>query len=280
MQEIASHEYEVLEQRYVPGLTLDFGAGTDASFCFVSQGAVSDANPAKRFAYRGANLLFFPPNQSRTIAFDEPSLCVIVRVGPALLSRVRLELQDRSPLKIEGWEALWLIRKLQAESLKETESGSLIVEAIILQLLVITARFSRDDRTINTRAWLSNIRKVIEHQFLDEFRLSELAAVAGVHRVHLVREFRKHYGATIGEYIRKLRIDHACQLLGQTNLPLREISYTCRFADQSHFTKQFRKLSGLTPAAYRNLVKGSEIVSRPPIHHEQFGKNAHIRIGV
>jgi len=39
------------------------------------------------------------------------------------------------------------------------------------------------------------------------------------------------------------RIDHACQLLGQTNLPLSEISSTCRFADQSHFTKQFRKLS-------------------------------------
>ena len=124
------------------------------------------------------------------VIFDEPSQCMLVRVGPAMLGRVRLELQDRSPLKIEGWEALWLIRKLQAESLKEADSGSLIVEAIILQLLVITARCSRDERTNSTRAWLSNIRKVIEHQYLNEFRLSELASVAGVHRVHLVREFR------------------------------------------------------------------------------------------
>jgi AraC family transcriptional regulator len=280
MQEIASRDYDISDQRYVPGLTLNLGANSDACFCFVSQGALSEANAAKRFAYRGVNLLFFPPNQSRTVGFDEPSQCLIVRVGPAMLSRVRLELQDRSPLKIEGWEALWLIRKVQAEFLKEADSGSLIVEAIILQLLVITARFSRDERSNSTRAWLSNVRKTIEHQYLDEFRLSELASLAGVHRVHLVREFRKHYGDTIGQYIRKLRIDHACQLLGQTNLTLREISSTCRFADQSHFTKQFRKLSGLTPAAYRNLVKGAEIVSRPPIHHEQFGKNAHVRIGI
>lgn len=279
MQEIASLDYDVSEQRYIPGLTLKFGED-DAYFCFISQGALSDLNPAKRFAYSGVNLLFFPPHQPRSAGFDESSQCLVVRVGPAMLSRVRIELRDRSPLKIEGWEALWLIRKLQAEFPKEADSGSLIVEAIILQLLVITARCSRDERTNSTRAWLSNVRRVIEQQYLDEFRLSDLASLAGVHRVHLVREFRKHYGATIGQYIRKLRIDHACQLLGQTNLPLREISSTCRFADQSHFTKQFRKLSGLTPAAYRNLVKGSEFVSRPSIHHEQFGKNAHVRIGV
>ncbi len=279
MQEIVSRDYDVSDQRYIPGLTLKFGAETDAYFCFVS-GAISDLNPAKRFAYRGANLLFFPPHQPRSAGFDESSQCLVVRVGPAMLSRVRIELQDRSPLKIEGWEALWLIRKLQGEFLKNADSGSLIVEAIILQLLVIAARCSREEHAGNTRAWLSNVRNVIERQYLNEFRLSELASLAGVHRVHLVREFRKHYGATIGQYIRKLRIDHACQLLGQTNLPLSEISSTCRFADQSHFTKQFRKLSGLTPGAYRNLVKGSEIVSRPSIHHEQFGKNAHVRIGV
>src|SRR6266481_4988639 len=85
-------------------------------------------------------------------------------------------------INLEGWEALWLIRKLQAESLKDTDSGSLIVEAIILQLLVITARCSRDEHSNTTRAWLSNVRKVTEHQYLNEFRLSELASVAGVHR--------------------------------------------------------------------------------------------------
>jgi AraC family transcriptional regulator len=279
MQEIASRDYDVSEQRYLPGQTLNFGAETGA-FCFVSEGALSDFNPAKRFAFSGVNLVFFPPNQRRTVAFDESSRCLIIRVGPAMLSRVRVELNDGGPVNVQGWEPLWLIRKLQAEFLKDADSGSLIMEAIVLQLLVITARCSRGELTSSTRAWLSNIRKVIEDQYLNEFRLSELASLAGVHRVHLVREFRKHYGATIGQYIRKLRIDHACQLLGQTNLPLHEISSTCRFADQSHFTKQFRKLSGLTPAAYRNLVKGSEFISRPSIHHEQFGKDAHIRIGV
>jgi AraC family transcriptional regulator len=280
MQEIASRDYDVFEQRYVPGLTANFGVTTDGYFCFVTDGALSDADKSQRFAYSGVNLLFFPPNQARTCGFDESSMCLVVRVGPGMLSRVRLELQDRSPIHIQGWEALWLIRKLQSEFLKESDSGSLIMEAIILQLLVITARCSREEPKSSTRAWLSNIRSVIEDRYLNEFRLSELAALAGVHRVHLVREFRKHYGVTIGQYIRKLRIDHACQLLGQTNLPLREISSTCCFADQSHFTKQFRKLSGLTPAAYRDLVKGAEIVSRPSIHHEQFGKDAHIRVSV
>ena len=119
---------------------------------------------------------------------------------------------------------------------------------------------------------------MIDSQYLSGYRLSELASLAGVHRVHLIREFRKHYGTTIGEHLRKLRIDYAYQLLGQTELPLREIAAVCRFADQSHFSKQFKKLSGLTPAEYRNLFQVSRIESRPPIHNKQFGQDLHIGI--
>ena len=69
--------------------------------------------------------------------------------------------------------------------------------------------------------------------------------------MHLSREFRKHYQSTIGEYIRKRRIEHASHMLANTDTPLSEIALTCGFSDQSHFSGAFRKMTGTTPKRYQ-----------------------------
>ena len=84
-----------------------------------------------------------------------------------------------------------------------------------------------------------------------------LAGIAGVHPVHLSREFHKHFHMTIGEYIRKRRIEHASELLSNSELSMAEIASTCGFSDQSHFCALFKKHSGMTPAKFRDVSSGS-----------------------
>ena len=62
-----------------------------------------------------------------------------------------------------------------------------------------------------------------------------------VHPVHLAQTFRKFYRCTIGDYVRSLRIEFACRQLAATKMPLSEIALLAGFADQSHFTRTFRK---------------------------------------
>ena len=69
----------------------------------------------------------------------------------------------------------------------------------------------------------------------------------------LSREFRKHYDTTIGEFIRKRRIEHACQLLASSDTSLSEIALVCGFSDQSHFCAMFKSHTGLTPAKFRDM---------------------------
>lgn len=264
-----SPAYDLSQETYPPGLRLRFGGQCDAYFCFLLDGAFSEGTSI----HSSGSVIFFPAGRIHLVEMLEQCRCFIVRVGPDLLSRLKLSPFGSEVTALGTWEATWLARRLYAEVLERAPAGDLRIEAIILQLLALAARSGREKQPRHESIWLRRVRVAIDGQYLREYRLSELASLAGVHRVHLVREFRKHYGTTIGEYMRKLRLEHAYQLLGQTNLPLREIAAACRFADQSHFTKQFKKLSGLTPAEYRNLFLAARIESRPPVHDKQFGQN-------
>ncbi len=246
--------YELSEGCYPSGMRLKFGAGGDAYFCFVLDGALSDVTPERTITYAAGRLLFFPPARAYAIEFTEPTRCMIVRISPELLGRLRIDPREFCEVRsIQDWEATWMAKRLHAEFAKTNTARDLVIEAVILQLLALTVR-SRGERPCES-FWLRKVRAVLDDQYLRDYRLSELASLAGVHRVHLVREFRKNYGMTIGQHIRKLRIGHACDLLAGTDLLLRDIAAACRFVDQSHFSKQFKKLSGLTPAEYRNLIK-------------------------
>jgi len=79
-----------------------------------------------------------------------------------------------------------------------------------------------------------------------------------VHPVHLCREFRRHFGCTVGELVRRLRVAHAAQQLTETEVPIQEIADLTGFADQAHFTRIFKTHTGTTPLQYRK----SSLVAR------------------
>lgn len=102
--------------------------------------------------------------------------------------------------------------------------------------------------------WLERVRKILEQRFAEPYKLSEIAAEAGVHPVHLAREFRKYYGYSVGEYLRRVRIEYACRELMDSNVAVTNIAFAAGFADQSHFSRTFKRLCGTTPGRYRASV--------------------------
>src|SRR5262249_19219721 len=100
--------------------------------------------------------------------------------------------------------------------------------------------------------WLKDIEQLLHNQFSDQLTLADMARSAGVHPTHLARTFRQYYQCTIGEYIRNLRVEYSCQKLAATEIPLIDIALEAGFYDQSHFSRCFKQIMGLTPTEFRN----------------------------
>ena len=85
-------------------------------------------------------------------------------------------------------------------------------------------------------------------------RLGELARTVDVHPVYLARAFRRSYGCSPGEYLRRRRMEHAVAMLHDDRMGIADIAVACGFVDQSHFTHAFRRAYRYTPAQYRTLA--------------------------
>jgi AraC family transcriptional regulator len=100
--------------------------------------------------------------------------------------------------------------------------------------------------------WLRRVRELLDDRFAENLTHEAVAAAVGIHPIHLARVFRHHCGCTLGDYARKLRVDYAARKLVSTDEPLARIACDAGFADQSHFTRSFKRQIGMTPAAFRS----------------------------
>ncbi|MFD1002013.1 chromate resistance protein ChrB domain-containing protein [Ohtaekwangia kribbensis] len=103
-------------------------------------------------------------------------------------------------------------------------------------------------------SWAKELKEIIQDQIDTNLSLNlkELSQSLNVHPAYLSREFSKYFDdLSFGEYIRKLRIEKAMQLLEDPKYSLAEIAYLTGFSDQSHFNRIFKKHTGKNPSEYR-----------------------------
>ncbi len=95
----------------------------------------------------------------------------------------------------------------------------------------------------------------INANFWSELTLSSLAEQVNMNPVYISSLFKKNFGFTFKEYLLKLRIDKATQLLKGTNDTVESIAYQCGFKSSNHFCKTFKRLVGTSPLMFRNIDK-------------------------
>jgi len=104
------------------------------------------------------------------------------------------------------------------------------------------------------REWrLRRVTKYIDGHLTDKLTLPDLAAAAGLSRMHFASQFRAATGMRPHDYFLRRRIQRAQDLLRQTSMTLAEISAIVGFQNQSHFTTVFKRFVGETPYQWRNM---------------------------
>ncbi|MDF2958413.1 MAG: AraC family transcriptional regulator [Paenibacillus sp.] len=149
---------------------------------------------------------------------------------------------------------------------EEIEAASLgYRQAIVLQLQTILLLLNRESgpntgqRAVDSAAgpnWMKEILLYIDDHLLDEVRLSPVSRKASVTPAHFSRVFKQMIGMNLTEYVMTKRIIKAKELLNVTDHNISLIAEMCGFDTLPHFHRMFKRVLGLTPAAYRKSVKG------------------------
>lgn len=132
-------------------------------------------------------------------------------------------------------------------------------EALTGALSALVARHGRQEpRAPRGGAEARRIARVVDLMAAapeEAFSLDELAAEAGLSKFHFLRVFAKATGQTPHAYLVNLRVNRARDLLATGTRPA-EAAVAAGFADQSHLTRVFKRIVGVTPGHYARAVAG------------------------
>jgi AraC family transcriptional regulator len=153
--------------------------------------------------------------------------------------------------QVEGGPLTWHALRLHAELRMADPHFPLIVEGIVLESIGELARSTAERPPSDLPRWLASVRDLLHARFAERLTLEDIATAVDVHPVHLARTFRRHYRSSIGDYVRRLRVQFACRELTASRRSLAEVALAAGFADQSHLSREIRRLTGMTPGDVR-----------------------------
>jgi len=240
------------ETVYSSNLKLPQHSHEQAYFCLVLKGAYTESYGRQTRTCKTATLIFHPADESHADHFHAESRWFNIQMNDVWMERVRqYPLSLHEPRDYREGLLPRLAMRLYGEFRRADELSPLVVEGIALEIMGEASRGLADKAHPVPPRWLVEARAILHEHFCKRLTLCELAHLVHIHPVHLAREFRRFYHCTIGDYVRKRRIEFACEKLAQSDAPLSEIALAGGFFDQSHFTKAFKQYTGKTPQEYR-----------------------------
>jgi AraC family transcriptional regulator len=213
------------------------------------------------------SILVLPAGQARRAFWRGPTESVHVHLDPGLVSRVAAEALDLDPGRVEipavgalsHPQIQAAILALDAELANGAAGGRLLAESLANVVAVhLIRQFAPADRVAHRpRGGLSErkLRDALEYieEHLDsEVTLDALAAVAHLSPYHFARMFKTSTGLPPHQYVIARRVERAKQLLRDGgDLTLAQVAARSGFWDQGHFTRNFKRLVGVTPKNFR-----------------------------
>jgi AraC family transcriptional regulator len=243
----------VVESVYQPHQALPWHRHQWPYFTFVLRGAYTEDCEGRSWEISEGDVVLHGAGEAHADRMHAAESCLLnLEFTQAWIDRIagfggRLD----SRFTANGGYFLQLGRRLHRELWNQERISSLCIEGLALELIAATAE--RRVRRPGGSRWLQRAIDYLHANFRQSPGLNDVAQAAGVHPVHLAREFRRKQGVTVGGYIRKLRVDLVCQELSSSARPIVDIAVAAGFADHSHMTRVFRDETGLTPTEFRNV---------------------------
>jgi AraC family transcriptional regulator len=238
------------ELRFPPGYVQNEFEPDLPYLAFVLDGRLEKSFRLQTIQLDAASAVTMPAGAAHGARFGSKGARIVI-VKPSSPSTGADGCLDRL-VELRGRSLGWLAWRLAAELWASDAAAPLAAEGLALELLAATSRETRPERHLGRPPpWLRAAEEMLRARIGDCVGLVELGEAIGVHPTHLARVFRAHYGVSVGEYGRRLKVARAATEVAGSDTPLAVIAMRAGFSDQSHFTRLFKQYVGTTPARYR-----------------------------
>jgi AraC family transcriptional regulator len=216
----------------------------------------------KHYAHGQGRVDIIPAFLSHWTNWDREIEFSVIAICPTLMNQVIQEPVQREVELIPQFSisdpviqqlALALKTELQTGCL----SGRLYGESLgtaLASRLVQNYAVSKPSLEIANGLPQSQLQRVIDYikaNLTQDLSILELATLTRMSESHFSRSFKQSIGIAPYQYLMQQRVEKAKQLLKQREISISSIALDCGFANQTHLTKVFRQLTGVTPKAYR-----------------------------
>jgi AraC family transcriptional regulator len=250
----------LIHRKYAAGSSMGRHSHDEWRFCLALSGSYTDSWRRGYRTREARHLSLHPAGEVHTSVFHTSTTCFHIEF--ARLWRQRLLADHGIPPEPQEFligRAPLLASQLYEEFRHRDRCSSLVVEGLAYELIGWSARELQ--RASSRARWLIAARELVHDQFNVTLSLAQIAEAVGVHPVHLAREFKREFGSTVGNYVRQLRVDFVSRRLS-SDVALSDLALQAGFADQSHLTRVFKRLTGRTPRELRALRQSASPVGR------------------
>jgi AraC family transcriptional regulator len=236
------------ESHYTPGLTLPPHTHESASFTFVRRGAYVEEHATRQFACVPGKVLFRGAGQRHSNRFGPHGADCLMLEVPRYSEQRALRYGPFPSDTLQLWQVGDWVLRLRKEIAIADALTPLAIEALLLEMICHLHRARTNVR--GRPLWLTRVRDRLHADFAEKHSLTQLAEDAGVHPTHLARVFRREFGCSLGEYLRRQRLLFASEQM-LAGAPLSDVAITAGFSNQAHFSRTFKAMTGLSPGQFR-----------------------------
>lgn len=239
-----------IETLHRPGAATGRHAHQSPRLCLVVSGSFCETFDDHQRERAIGSLLLYPADVSHDNCFAEDGArCLNVRLPSRRLLPSAIRGPGITELGIQAAETAYRIY----DGLRGREGHALVYHRTRRLLDLLLSDTTPKGPAPETDGPVTEARCLVERDARRGISLATVAQLVGMDRFELARAFRARFGYSVGEYRHRVLVRRSREALLSTDLTLAAIALRIGFADQSHFTRIFKRHTGISPGQYRQL---------------------------